>query len=269
MKASVCIEMIYTEFPFLERIRIAAEQGFDAVEFWTWHDKDMAAIKKTAADCGIQVAAFHANRGGTLIHPEHRERFAAGVRESLAMAREMGVGQLLFLTDELAEDGRARFRFPELPADAQRRSVLEGLKAVAPLAEAAGVTLLLEPLNTYVDHPGYFLSSSAAGFELLRAVSSPRLKLLYDIYHMQIMEGNLIPALTRHLDLIGHIHVADTPGRHEPGTGEINYPVVFERLREAAYPGYIGLEFAPRIPSREAARQALAMIRGARPGGLP
>jgi hydroxypyruvate isomerase len=262
MKASVCIEMIYTEFPFLERFQHAAEDGFDAVEFWNWDNKDMPAAKKAAAEAGIRIATFQSNRGGTLINPAHRDSFVAGIKESLAKANEMGVDKLFLLTDELGEDRSVRFKFPEIPYEKQRQSVLDGLKALAPLAEAAGVTLVLEPLNTYVDHPGYFLNHSSLGFELVRQVGSPSLQLLYDIYHMQVMEGNLIPTLTGNLDVIGHVHVADTPGRNQPGTGEINYPVVLGKLREAGYQGYVGFEFSPTVPSTEAAARARALVEG-------
>jgi hydroxypyruvate isomerase len=113
-----------------------------------------------------------------------------------------------------------------------------------------------------VDHPGYFLNHSSLGFELVRQVGSPSLQLLYDIYHMQVMEGNLIPTLTGNLDVIGHVHVADTPGRNQPGTGEINYPVVLGKLREAGYQGYVGFEFSPTVPSTEAAARARALVEG-------
>jgi hydroxypyruvate isomerase len=133
---------------------------------------------------------------------------------------------------------------------------------IAPLAEKAGVTLVLEPLNVYVDHPGYFLDGSAAGFDLVRAVGSPRIKLLYDIYHMQVMEGNIIQTLTSNLDVIGHVHVADVPGRHEPGTGELSYANIFEALRQAGYDKYVGFEFEPTVPSEEAAATSLALLKG-------
>ena len=262
MKASVCIEMIYTECPFLDRIRLAAEQGFDAVEFWNWDNKDMPAIKAAAAAAGIAIATFQSNRGGTMINPAQRASFLAGIEESLAMANEMGATRLFLLTDELGEDRGVRYKFPGIPLETQRQSVLDCLKELAPLAEKAGVTLVMEPLNTYVDHAGYFLHGSALGLELVRAAGSPNIKLLYDVYHMQIMEGNLIPTLTANLDAIGHVHIADTPGRHEPGTGEINYAVVLRKLREAGYQGYVGCEFAPTVSSTEAAAQALAVIRG-------
>ena len=262
MKASVCIEMIYTEVPFLDRIRLAAEDGFDAIEFWNWDNKDMAAVKKTAAEAAIEVATFQSNRGGTLINPAQRDRFIGGIAESLAKAKEMDVKMLFLLTDELGEDRGVRYKFPEIPREEKKQSVLDGLRKLASLAEKAGVTLVLEPLNTKVDHPGYFLNHSEIGLELARAVNSPSIKLLYDVYHMQIMEGNLIPTLTENLDAIGHVHVADTPGRHEPGTGEINYAVVLRKLREAGYDGYVGFEFAPTGNSREIAAAALKLVKG-------
>jgi hydroxypyruvate isomerase len=262
MKASVCIEMIFTEYPFLERIQNAAAVGYDAVEFWNWDNKDMEAIKEAVAAAGIKIASFQANLGGTLIHPDQREGFIQGIQQNLAKAQQMGVEALFLLTDELGNDRSVRYQYPDLTPEQKYQSVLDGLKALAPLAEAAGVTLVLEPLNIHVDHPGYFLNRSGVGFDLVREVGSPYIRLLYDIYHMQVMEGNLIETLTRNLDLVGHIHVADVPGRHQPGSGEINYANVMKSLRQAGYSGYIGMEFEPTIVSSEAAAQALALVKG-------
>jgi hydroxypyruvate isomerase len=262
MKSSVCIEMIYTEYLFLERIEKAAEAGFDAIEFWNWDDKDLPAIKAAVEKHGLAIASFQSNLGGTLIHPGHRESFVAGIQQSLSKAQEMGSSGLFLLTDELGEDRSVRFQFPELSEEAKYQSVLDGLKMIAPLAEEAGVTLVLEPLNIHVDHPGYFLDGSAAGFDLVRAVDSPRIKLLYDIYHMQVMEGNIIQTLLGNLDVIGHVHVADVPGRHEPGTGELSYGRILQALRNAGYDKYVGFEFEPTVPSEEAAATSLALLKG-------
>jgi hydroxypyruvate isomerase len=262
VKASVCIEMIYTEVPFLERIDKAARAGFDAVEFWNWDGKDLPAIKAAVEKAGLGIASFQSNLGGTLIHPGHRERFVAGIQESLGKAQEMGAPALFLLTDELGEDRSVRHRFPELSEADKYQSVLDGLKALAPLAQEAGVTLVLEPLNVHVDHPGYYLKRSGTGLDLVRAVGSPQVKLLYDIYHMQVMEGNIIETMTANLDLIGHVHVADVPGRHEPGTGELNYANIFQALREAGYDRYVGFEFEPTGSSEKAAAAALALLKG-------
>ena len=176
MKASICIEILFTELPFLDRIRKAADVGYDAVEFWNWDNKDLPAIQRTAAQAGIQVLTFQANRGGTLINPAQRSTFVAGIQQSLDKAREMGVPCLFLLSDELGPDRGVVYQFPELPEETKYHSVLDGLRAIVPLAEEAGVTLNLEPLNTLVDHKGYWLNQSAAGFALVRAVNSPRIR---------------------------------------------------------------------------------------------
>ena len=178
------------------------------------------------------------------------------------MAVEMNTQKMFILTDELGDDRSVKFQFPDLSEEQKYESVLDGLKEIAPLANKAGVTLVLEPLNNLVDHAGYWLKNSDVGFEMIRKVNSPNIRLLFDIYHQQISEGNLIERLTKNLDVIGHVHVADVPGRHQPGTGEINYPVVLGKLRDAGYQQFVGLEFDPIGSSKEAAAAALKMIKG-------
>jgi hydroxypyruvate isomerase len=135
----------------------------------------------------------------------------------------------------------------------------ETLKKLAPRAEKAKVTLLLEALNTRVDHPGNFLSSTGLAAELVGSMASRWIKILYDIYHMQIMEGNLIDTLRNYIDLIRYIHVADVPGRHEPGTGEINFPNVMTALRELGYGGFVGFELSPLQEPGKAASLLIAL----------
>jgi hydroxypyruvate isomerase len=260
MKSSVCIEMVFTEYPFVERIGKAADAGFDGVEFWNWDNKDLPAIEEAVEEHGLKIASFQSNLGGTLIDPDQRESFVAGIEKSLGKAQELGAESLFLLTDELGEDRSVRFQFPELSDEAKYQSVLNGLKLLAPLAEDAGVTLVLEPLNTTVDHAGYYLHRSAQAFDLVRKVGSSGIKVLYDIYHMQVMEGNIIHTLTSNMDVIGHVHVADVPGRHEPGNGELNYANIFEALRDAGYDGYVGFEFDPTVSSEEAAAISLDLL---------
>ena len=135
----------------------------------------------------------------------------------------------------------------------------EALKGLVRRAEKAKVTLLLEALNTRVDHPGNFLSSTRQAAELAGPMESPWIKILYDIYHMQIMEGNIIDTLRKYIDLIGYIHIADVPGRHEPGTGEINFPNVMIALRELGYDGFVGFELSPLQEPGKAASLLLAL----------
>lgn len=261
LKFSACIEMLYTEAPFLERIDRAARSGFQAVEFWNWDNKDLPAIRQKATACGVEIAVFQGNMGGTLIDAHDRARLVTGISNSLTKAQEAGVGRVILLTDELGSDRSVKPLPHQLTAEEKRANVLAGLKELTSLAEQAGVILLLEPLNSLVDHKGYYLDHSIPGFELVREVGSRNLRLLYDIYHMQVMEGNILATLKQNIDLIGHIHVADVPGRHQPGTGELNYRNILWQLEDLGYGGYIGFEFEPIGLSEDIMSAVFAMLK--------
>ncbi|MGQ9733204.1 MAG: hydroxypyruvate isomerase family protein [Candidatus Zipacnadales bacterium] len=250
LKLSACIEMIFNDVPqFTDRIAKVAECGLPAFEFWGWHNKDLPAVRACANQYGLTIAAMCCDSTGALVDPHNTEAWAAGARESIGKAKEFGVPTLIVTTgNELA-----------LPRAEQHAAIVAGLKEVAPEAEMQGLTLVLEPLNLLVDHAGYYLSTSAEGFEIVREVNSPRVKLLYDIYHQQITEGHLISTITKNIDLIGHFHVADNPGRHEPGTGEINYVNVLKAIAETDYDGYIGLEYRPTGDPAETLAQVKAI----------
>ncbi|WP_459191514.1 hydroxypyruvate isomerase family protein [Halosimplex sp. J119] len=231
---SVCVEMVFDDEPFHERVSRAARAGADAAEFWGWHDKDLDAIESAAEAAEIPIAAFGA--GGTLTDPEEAEDAIATIRESIETASELDCSTLIATTGSDLD---------RLDRAAQYENIVDVLSEVAPDAEDAGVTLALEPLNTAVDHPGYYLTTSAEGFDIVDDVGSPNVQLLYDVYHQQITEGNVIQTITENVDRIGHVHIADVPGRHEPGTGELNYENIFSTLDDAGYDGYVGCEFRP------------------------
>jgi len=250
LKLSACIEMIFrNEDDFLTRIQKVADVGLPAFEFWGWRQKDLPAIKAKADECGLAIAASVVEAPAPLVNPGTTAQWVEGARESLEAAQSVGIPTLIVTTGQEIEGlGRA----------VQHDAIIEGLKAAAPLAEQAGITLVLEPLNILVNHKGYFLWSSQEGLEIVDDVGSPNVKLLYDIYHQQIMEGNLIDNITAGIEHIGHFHVADVPGRHEPGTGEINYENVFARIDELGYQGYVGLEYAPTGDHTEGVKAAMA-----------
>ncbi|REE57443.1 hydroxypyruvate isomerase [Paenibacillus taihuensis] len=159
------------------------------------------------------------------------------------------------MEDEVAAAGRLDCRYlisqtgnalPGVSREEQAATLIEGLKAAAPLLEEAGVTLVVEPLNTLVDHPGYFLDADEAA-ALIREVGSPNVKLLYDVYHQQVTEGDLIRTIRRNSGEIGYFHVADHPGRGELGTGEIHFANVLKAIKETGVDGFVGLEYFPRI----------------------
>jgi len=250
LKLSVCIEMIFNNLPIEERIEQVAASGLKAFEFWGYRGKDLDAIRAKADALGLAIATFGVDAQAALVDPAGSQLWAEGAAESMRVAKRYGVPGVIATTGNEIQGLERRV---------QHDAIIAGLKAAAPVAEQEGINLYVEPLNILVDHKGYYLWSSAEAFDILRAVGSPRVKLLYDIYHQQIMEGNLIANTTGNIDLIGHFHVGDVPGRHQPGTGEINYTNVFARLAETNYGGYVGLEYAPTGDHLEAVRTTMAI----------
>lgn len=246
MKFSVCTDAVLRHLPTTEAIRALKPLGYTAIEFWSWWDKDLPAIAAAARRENISVAAF-CTRFISLTDPACRDAYLQGLRDSLAAARLCATPVLISQT---GDDTGA-------PRDLQRASMVAGLKAAAPLLEAAGVTLALEPLNLLYDHPGYYLSRSDEAFAIIDAVASPNVKILYDIYHQQITEGNIINTLTARLPDIAHIHVAGHPGRHELHRSELNTPYIFAALDRAGYTGHVGLEYFPLDPPLDGLRAIL------------
>lgn len=245
MKRSLCTEMFFMEAPFEERFRPAREAGFDYIEFWSWADKDIPAIKELCRRYDLRIASFSGDQNLSLIDETQRADYLRFVEQSLEVAGFLGCGNLVIHSNGLGDGGVVLNPYDHLSHVQKIDAMAETLKRLAPRAEKAGVNLLLEALNTRVDHPGNFLSSTAQAAEIVGSIGSPWIKILYDIYHMQIMEGNIIDTLRKNMDRIGYIHIADVPGRHEPGTGEIHFPNVMRALRELGYDGFVGFELSP------------------------
>jgi hydroxypyruvate isomerase len=247
---SVCIDMILTEIPFLDRIDRIKQLGFSAFEFWDWKNKDVDAIVRKKNELGLEIATIMGSGWKQLNTEEARATFVSEIGASVAAAKKLGSRTLIVTTG--SEDKR-------LPRAEQHANYVAALKAAAPLAEKERVTLVLEPLNTKVDHAGYYLQTAKEGFEIIDEVGSPALKMLFDIYHHQIMEGNIIPDITKNISRIAHFHVADVPGRHEPGTGEINYGNIFRAIASAGYQGFVGLEYKPSRSTDETLKDVLRL----------
>jgi len=245
LKLSVCIEMLFNQLDILDRPAAVAEVGLPGLEFWGWKSKDVDAIKARADAAGVKIAGFCVEAGTPLVNPDTTGQWVEDAKASILEAKRVGVPTLIVTTGQEMEICRK----------AQHDAVVAGLKGLAPFAEEHGITLVLEPLNVLTDHKGYFLVTSDEGFEIVDEVSSPRVKLLFDIYHQQISEGNLTVRITENIAKIGHFHVADVPGRFEPGTGEINYQNVFARMSELDYDGFVGLEFRPSTDAATALKQ--------------
>ncbi len=251
MKLSVCLEMIFREErDFARRVVRSAEFGLPNVEMWGWRDKDLNAIERALGESGARLVSFVSEPVGRLVDPATHAAFLGGLRESLSVAQRFGTRHLILQSGNTL-DG--------VPREVQRAALLGALKATAPIAEDAGVTLNLEPLNTRVDHPGYFLESTAEGVKLIEEVASPAVKLLYDLYHSLVMDEDPREVLRGQVDLIGHVHLADHPGRHEPGSGGAPLETHLTWLENQGYAGLVGLEFTPTGDSGAALRPTLAL----------
>lgn len=259
VKFSVCIETLLTEYPFAERARKAADMGFPAVEFWL-HDqdgKDVKTLRQSVREFGIEVSDIVVNSpagdiGGSLVDPRDKSNYLKRLKETIQVAQTLDCRRMITCTGNTLKG---------LTKRKQTRNMVSTLREACKLLERQNMTLLLEPLNTIVDHAGYFLDSAKAGLRVVNSISSSNLKLLYDIYHMQIMEGNVMQTIEKNIESIGHIHCAGVPGRHELDLGELNYQNIFNKIDELKYTGYIGLEYYPTVKSEESLNRVMQLGR--------
>ena len=269
---SVCLETVFTDLPYVERIARIAEAGYTCVEFWhpegTWDGqtvdmemaKDPEVLRGVCRESGVALNDFalHAwegSIGGCPVKAEDRQIYLDQIARMIEFGKAAGCTKGITLSGVVD---------PSL-SKAQMRTNLEA--ALAEAVEKASqndFTLLLEPLNTLVDHPGYYLDSFSEGVEIVRAVNSPYLRLLYDVYHMQIMEGNVIATIEASIEWIGHFHAAGVPGRGELFGGELDYPTILKRIEQAGYQGTFGLEYFPKIADHAVSlKETLAYLKGA------
>jgi len=250
MKFSLCIESVLKNIEFYDRIKVAKECGADAIELWDPQVYDTKKISKLAQENGLPIAVCSLKESWTYRLNSPYSVFEAKVKESIEYAKDLGCNTLIGLSGEL-----------ECKVDSQKSILIENLKRVSELCEKEGITIILEPLNSLYDHKGYYLDSSYVGFEIVKSVNSPAIKLLYDCYHMQIMEGNLVNSIKTNIDFIGHFHSAGVPGRHELHLGETNYPFVVKAAEEAGYDHYFGLEYWPTYDDAQSIKDVLAYVR--------
>jgi hydroxypyruvate isomerase len=233
---AVCAEMIFLDLPFIDRVKRLDELGFQ-VEIWDWTQKDITALQQT----GAVFSSMTGYIDGRLSDDEGAERLLATARESIPVAKALGIPRLNLHGTGLGEGG-----LPVTPCHHTTGTMWmkakDTLSRLADLGDAHGVTFVLENLNLDVDHPGVPFARASEVLELVSAVNRPSMKMMLDIYHAQIGEGNLIELIQRCASHIGEIQVADVPGRCEPGTGEINYPAIAKALYDVGYRGNIGLE---------------------------
>ena len=239
--------MIFAEMDFYKRFEYAKKCGANAVEFWKWSNKDIVKVKEELVknelsfsvfniDCKDEKISYDLSRG--ILNAGRKEEFILALKDSIPVYKELNANGMIVLIGETLD----------IPYEEQIDNIVKCLKAAVPIIEKENITLLLEPLND-IDRKNYFLPRSKEVFEIIRKVNSPNIKILLDLYHEQLMAGNLMNTIKEKILHIGHIHVADVPGRHEPGTGEINYKGILECLKELNYENYVGFEFRSTIDS--------------------
>lgn len=236
------LSLMFSDLPFLDRFAAAADAGFGAVEFMFPYDFVAEEVASRAADRGLDIVLFNMPAGdwdggerGIGCHPGRVAEFRANAQKALDYARILKCPRLHLMAGKLeGADHQAALD-----------TLVENVIFAADLVAGDGIDILLEPINTRIDMPGYFYDTSAAAMEVIGRAGRPNVKLQYDIYHMQIMEGDLARSIERLLPSIGHMQLADNPGRNEPGTGEINYDWLLSRIDALGYQGAIGCEYKP------------------------
>lgn len=249
---SACIEPMYSELPFLERFQAAKNDGFTFVEFWSWTDKDLEAVRAAASSAGVGIAGFNGDAEHSLIDPGQKEAYLAFLRRSVEAAKKVGARSVTLHSNGLGEGGAVIDPCGDLSDTVKICAMFDTLRECAGIAEESGVLMNLEPLNVTTDHVGNFLATTRMAAEITRLIGSPKLKVLYDVYHMQLNEGGVCGSIRAYGDQFGHIHVADVPGRHEPGTGELNYPNILACLEQSGYTGLVGFELIPKTTTARA-----------------
>ncbi|TFW28639.1 hydroxypyruvate isomerase [Duganella callida] len=241
-KFAANLSMLYTDVPFLDRFARAAQAGFEAVEFLFPYAFEADEIAERLQRHRLRLVLFNLPAGdwaagdrGMACDPRRGQEFRAGVASAREYAAALGVRQLHCMAGNIPAG---------LDPARARATYIDSLRYAAAQLQPAGIDLLIEPINHF-DLPGYLLNRSGQALQIIADAACPNLFLQYDIYHMQRMEGELSNTIAAHLPLIRHIQIADTPGRHEPGTGEINYRHLFAHLDALGYDGWVGCEYLP------------------------
>lgn len=267
-KISVCVECFFTDLPFEERIQKVAEIGYKHIEFWhpegTFdggdidfsQPKDAVSLKKTASDNGVTIndfacSAWDGSIGGNATNEADHPGYFEQVQKMLGFANDIGCKKGIILSGMTQSD---------LTVEQMNKNLRTAFGKAAQMAEKSGVTLVIEPLNSLVDHGGYYLDKTDEAVNIIREINSPNLKLLYDVYHMQIMQGNIIDFIEKNIDIIGHFHSAGVPGRAELFDTEVNYPAIIKKIDELGYDGCFGLEYFPKLDHIESLKRMLEYL---------
>jgi hydroxypyruvate isomerase len=267
-KISVCAECFFTDLPFEQRIKKIAAIGYKYIEFWhpegTFDGKtidfsqlkDAKLLKKAAYDNGLKIndfafGAWDGSIGGSPTDAADHAKWFEQIQKMLDFANAVGCPKGIILSGMTQKN---------VSAEKMNDNLVTAFSKAAKMAEKAGVVLVIEPLNSMVDHGGYYLDKTAGAVEIINKVKSPNLKLLFDVYHMQIMQGNLLDFIEKNIGIIVHFHSAGVPGRGELFDTEVNYPAIIKKVDQLGYEGCFGLEYFPKIDHSESLKKTLKYI---------
>lgn len=247
-KFAANLSMLFTEVDFLQRFGQAADAGFQGVEYLFPYDFEATTIKNVLDTNNLTQVLFNLPAGdwlggdrGIAVDPKRVEEFQHGVTKAIQYAKVLECNQVNCLAG-IVPDG--------VSAEQAEQTFVSNLRFAAQALKENGISLIIEAINTR-DIPGFFLNNTKQALDIIAKVGSDNLNFQYDIYHMQIMEGDLAPTLSEHIGQIQHVQLADNPGRNEPGTGEINYPFLFKHIDSIGYQGWIGCEYKPKTTTHE------------------
>ena len=248
MKLSVCLDAVYEGRPLRAACEELLSLGLDTVEFWHYQDKPLEELMELQQETGLKVAAICTDFV-SLTLASKREDYRKALAGTIEAAKKLGCRTIISQTGS------------EEPFDrsVQHRSIVDGLRSYIPMLEDSGVTLALEPLNVRVDHAGYYLQSSDECVEILDEVGSESVKMLFDIYHQQITEGDIIRRICQYIPYIVHFHTAGNPGRHELYDSELNYKAIFAAIEATGYKGCVGLEYFPLDDTQKGLKYAMSI----------
>lgn len=251
MYYSACIPAIFGSQPIRNALASVHAAGLKHYEFWGWDKSQIGNYFSAQEEYSLTPVAmcttFH-----DLTDPSGRKKYVAGIAETIPICQKLGCKIII------SQVG------PELPGisrQTQHQSIVAGLRAAAPLVEQSGITLVFEPLNTRIDHVGYYLWSTDEAFEIVNEVASPNVKALIDLYHHYVMDDLDVGKIVANLNKIGHFHMAGFPGRHEPLIdSEVDYPAILTAIQQADYQGAVGLEYFPVHPAAPGLKELYARL---------
>lgn len=251
MKVSICFEMLYNDLSPVEKVKKIAKHGFEYFEFWSWRDKDLNALKQLESTTGMKASIFSGQRQGDLVQESTHDVLIEDLKDALIGAKLLGNNILMVLAHELGDGGVVVNEYPDVSDLEKRNTLIKGLKKILEVVPS-DFKIVIEPLNTVLDHVGYYLYDIPTAVDIVKEVNDERLSILCDLYHQGMMGDDLLSIVENYAPYIGYYHIADVPNRHEPGTGSVNWEEVLLAIKKSGYTGFVGFEFSPADDSDQA-----------------